>query len=88
MKKLICLLFLASLCSCYHPQTVKTVVIRESVTRRGQYQVICSDGYDKYLVLPHSRIPIGTRVDMDRGGRTYKIVSDLNGKTNIGYGQR
>jgi hypothetical protein len=88
MKKLICLLFLASFCSCYHPQTVKTVVVAEKLTKRGTYQVICSDGMDSYVISPHSRISLGQRVDMDTKTHTFKIVSDLNGKTNIGYGQR
>jgi uncharacterized protein involved in copper resistance len=88
MKKLICLLFLASLCSCYHPQTVKTVVVAEKLTRNGRYVVVCSDGLNTYKITPYSRIALGVRVDMDSKTHTFKIVSDLNGKTNIGYGQR
>lgn len=88
MKKLICILILASISSCYYPKTIKTVVVAERITKRGSYQVVCSDGLDSYVLNPFNRIPLGQRVDMDRGGRTYKIVKDLNGKASIGYGQR
>ena len=84
MRKLIFLLFLASLCSCYHPQTVKTVVVAEKLTRKGTYQVICSDGYNTYKISPFTRIPLGQRVDMDTKTHTFRIASDLNGRVQIG----
>lgn len=84
MKKLICILILASISSCYCPQTIKTVVVAERITKRGTYQVVCSDGFDTYVLSPFNRIPLGQRVDMDRSTHTFRIVSDLNGAVKFG----
>lgn len=84
MKKLICILIVASLSACHYPQTVKTVVVAERLTKRGAYEVVCSDGYDNYVLSPFNRIPLGQRVDMDRSTHTFRIVSDLNGAVKIG----
>ena len=84
MKKLICILIAANLSACHYPQTVKTVVVAERITKRGSYRVICSDGLDNYVLSPFNRISLGQRVDMDRSTHTFKIVSDLNGAVKIG----
>ena len=84
MKKLITIFLMLAICSCYHPSTIKTVVVAEKLTKRGNYLVICSDGYNTYKISPFSRIPLGQRVDMDTKTHTFRIVGDWNGRVNIG----
>lgn len=85
-KKIAPIILILSLssCSCYYPKTIKTVVVAERITKRGSYQVVCSDGFDNYVLTPFNRIPLGQRVDMDRSTHTFRIVSDLNGVVKFG----
>lgn len=83
-NRMLRVLLLFSFYSCHYPQTVKTVVVAERITKKGSYQVICSDGLDNYVLSPFNRIPLGQRVDMDRSTHTFRIVSDLNGTVKIG----